>query len=246
MNLVSFNHLSLSPNFNKCRSDPTFAEIESKNFSLNIKEIKDVKDVRDVTDVRDVRDVRISHPLMDGSPEDESSEKESFDTISTSRSKLNFISEGIAHSRNRPHTTHTTNHLNHGGAHISSILEGFDDAQTKFFLTKPVEKGLWLKCHIERKICDKKIVKYSMTLADSNKFLLYVIKKPKKSYNFYMTPEAFAKDKYFMGKLKSNFFGTEFSVFDSGSKPKKEKNKDLHRSNVAVVTYVQKIKIYLL
>jgi hypothetical protein len=233
--LVSFSHLSLSPNFNKCRSDYTLSEHETKNFCLNIKEIKDIQ---------------ISHPLMDISPECEINEKETLDTISTSRSKLNFISEGIAQSRIRPHTTTSSNHLGNcfisgGGAPISSILDGFDDTQTRNFLTKPVDKDLWLKCHIERKICDKKIVKYCMTLADSNKFLFYVIKKPKKSYKFYMTPEAFAKDKYFMGKLKSNFFGTEFTVFDSGSKPKKEKNKDLHRSNVAVVTYVKNFSNFL-
>jgi hypothetical protein len=231
--MVSFSHLSLSPNFNRCRSDPTVTELEKKNFSLNIKEVKDI---------------HILHPLMDVNQEGEFNEKETTDTISTARSKLNFICEGTVQSRIRPHTTTSSSHLGNcfisgGGAPISSILDGFDDAQTRIFLTRPVDKDLWLKCQIDRKICDKKIVKYYMTLADSNKFLLYVIKKPKKSYNFYMTPDAFAKDKYFMGKLKSNFFGTEFSVFDSGSKPKKEKNRDLQRSNVAVVTYVRKIKI---
>lgn len=211
---MSLTHLSLSPNFSKCKSGHVDG-LEKNCINLNPKELR--------------------HPLIDL----EYNDKENSETSATARSKLSFINEGLVQSRIRPHTTGGASSIaNSGVSNRYPSLEGLDDVQTRNFLTRPVEKDLWVRCNIERKLFDKKVVKFYVTLAEINKFLFCVIKRPKKSYHIYMTLDAFTKDKYFLGKLKSNFFGTEFCTFDSGSKPKKEKNKDLHRSNIAVTTYV--------
>ena len=218
---MSLTHLSLSPNFSKCKSGHV-EDLEKNGVSLKPKELR--------------------HPLIDV----EYNDKENSETSATARSKLSFVNEGMLQTRIRPHTTGGSSSVaNSYASNTNPILEGLDDAQTRKFLTGPVDKELWVRCNIERKLLDKKVVKFYMTLAENNKFLLCVIKRPKKSYHIYMTLDAFAKDKYFLGKLKSNFFGTEFCTFDCGSKPKKEKNKDLHRSNIAVITYVNVFIIYL-
>jgi hypothetical protein len=46
------------------------------------------------------------------------------------------------------------------------------------------------------------------------------------------------KDSGYIGKLKANFFGTEFNVYDNGKNPKKTKNPSECRMNIGVVVYV--------
>ena len=112
-----------------------------------------------------------------------------------------------------------------------------DSNTLRNFLTKPLEKGIWLNCKLDRKVCEKKIIKFYLTIYNSDKLVLCSIKRPKKSYKIYMNSQD--SDSNYLGKLKSNFFGTEFNTYDSGDKPKKDKNKVLHRSNIAAITYVQ-------
>jgi hypothetical protein len=115
----------------------------------------------------------------------------------------------------------------------------FDEDSLRIFLTRPIEKDLWVKFKIERHYCEKKVVKFYLSLNDSGRSLLCAIKRPKKSYVMYMTTDPLVlKERNYLGKLKSNFFGTEFNTFDSGRKPKKDKNKEIHRLNIAAITYV--------
>ena len=137
----------------------------------------------------------------------------------------------------------------------NQTFEQKDEGETKSFILLPIETDVWMKCQIERKQGEKKVVKYSMTLNENGKFLISVIKKPKKSYHYFISKDAVnKKDTDYLGKLKSNFFGTEFNAFDAGAKPKKEKNKDLHRLNLASITYdtnlfglkgPRKMKVYI-
>ncbi len=166
--------------------------------------------------------------------------------------------------RNSPYSISLANNNNNtyshpgkfaGSNNNNQTFELEDENQTKKFIMQPIETDSWLKCQIERKQCDKKVVKYIMTLNETGKFLISVIKKPKKSYHYFISKDAVnKKDKDYLGKLKSNFFGTEFNAYDAGVKPKKEKNKDLHRLNLASITYEtnlfglkgpRKMKVYI-
>ena len=46
------------------------------------------------------------------------------------------------------------------------------------------------------------------------------------------------KDSGYIGKLKSNFFNTEFNIYDTGKNPKKTKNKEDMRKELGVIFYV--------
>ena len=71
------------------------------------------------------------------------------------------------------------------------------------------------------------------------------LRPKKKTYSFCLNenPAEFKKDDNYMGKLESNFLGTEFLLYDSGKKPKKIGNGEL-RSNLCAITYVIKKNLY--
>ena len=120
----------------------------------------------------------------------------------------------------------------------------YDDEEMKNFIMRPLEKGLWLKCKIERKIVDKKTRKFFLYVNDV-KHILTAVKITKKNYSIYMKEDpTLVKDKYYLGKLNSNFFGTEFNIYDSGKKPKKGERREDHRINLGSITYV--LNFYLL
>ena len=61
-----------------------------------------------------------------------------------------------------------------------------------------------------------------------------------KSSNYYISlnNSLFTKDDNYIGKLRSNFFGTEFTLFDSGVNPSKENTKnDKIRNCLALIKY---------
>lgn len=128
-----------------------------------------------------------------------------------------------------------------------SEVDLMDEICLRNFITFPLQKSKWLRCKIERILCEKKVTKFNLILCDNGRQIMSVIRRPKKSYLFYMICDTYMlKEKNYLGKLKSNFFGTEFNSFDSGKKVKKDTNPDFHRLNLATVTYVKflLIKIY--
>lgn len=65
-------------------------------------------------------------------------------------------------------------------------------------------------------------------------------KRPKnKTPNYIITHnfDNFDKDDKYLGKLRSNFFGTEFTLFDTGCNPKDSQNKNEWRTELAAVEY---------
>ena len=83
--------------------------------------------------------------------------------------------------------------------------------------------------------------KYTLSLSSTNQFLLTGKKRAGKTTSNYlisMDQDKVAKDgSGFLGKVRSNFLGTEFSIFDAGSNPEKAKNPDSVRQQHGVVQY---------
>lgn len=111
---------------------------------------------------------------------------------------------------------------------------------SKIFLTNSLDNNVWMKCEIERKLIDKKVLNFTMK-DENGQIILSAVKRPKKSYRLYMHSDELIQN--YLGKMKSNFFGTEFNAWDSGKNPKKEKNVELQRSNIATITYVIQVLI---
>ncbi|XP_022707207.1 tubby-related protein 3-like [Varroa jacobsoni] len=114
------------------------------------------------------------------------------------------------------------------------------------FVHAPCPKGVTVKCRITR---DKKGVDrglyptYYLHLerADKKLFLLAGRKRKKSATSNYLIsvdPTDLSRNgESFIGKLRSNLFGTSFTVFDGGDNPKRSSHKDHARSEIAAVVY---------
>lgn len=108
---------------------------------------------------------------------------------------------------------------------------------------RPIDNGLWLRCKLEM---IKKGKIYELSLTDNGNFILSAFKRSRNTCSNYMIRldkefEQVKKDSGYIGKLKSNFFNSEYSIFDSGKNPKKTKIKEEYRKELGAVIYVMKI-----
>ena len=95
------------------------------------------------------------------------------------------------------------------------------------FLTTPLKKGKILQCKIIRNkkgLSNKLYPSYHMFL-ENDKYLLSCKKESwnnTSNYRISMDPKCFdKKSSSFLGKVRSNFIGTVFHVYDNGKNPKK-------------------------
>lgn len=83
--------------------------------------------------------------------------------------------------------------------------------------------------------------KYTLQLSEGQRFLLNGKKRSGQTTSNYMITidqEKLKKGtKGYLGKLRSNFLGTEFTIFDYGQNPKKAKVQDDVREQHGVVQY---------
>lgn len=106
------------------------------------------------------------------------------------------------------------------------------------FLRQPGPKVGPVQCYIVRdKGSAKMYPKYNLFLEDGKRFLLAARKRKKQTTSNYLISldyEDLGRDsENYFGKLRSNFVGTDFTVFDNGSKGK---DKD-QRQELACVSY---------
>ena len=87
--------------------------------------------------------------------------------------------------------------------------------------------------------------KYTLHLSNGNNFLLKGKKRSGNATSNYMITidqEKTKKDnKKYLGKLRSNFLGTEFYIYDGGKNPKKAKNSEDVRAQYGVVEYEKNV-----
>ncbi|XP_074650476.1 protein king tubby 1-like isoform X2 [Tubulanus polymorphus] len=115
------------------------------------------------------------------------------------------------------------------------------------FILKPAPQGVTMKCRITR---DKKGVDRGMFPTyflhlerdDGRRVFLLAGRKRKKSktsnYCISIDPTDLSRDgEAFVGKLRSNLLGTQFTVFDGGKNPKKGNADSDRRRELAAVAY---------
>lgn len=108
------------------------------------------------------------------------------------------------------------------------------------FLTSPIPKECGIvQCSIKRSSGAYKLYpQYTLYLKEGNRFLLTSKKKAKnKTSNYLISMDMKDLDKSsvnYLGKVRSNFVGTEFQIFDDGISPKKDDDDDKHNSNTSI------------
>lgn len=87
---------------------------------------------------------------------------------------------------------------------------------------------------------DKVTPKYYVYTYPNQRFLMAAKKRANNTSSNYMITmsyDVFEKDENFLGKLRSNFFGTEFILYDTGVNPKDSDNSQDWRCQYAGVEY---------
>ena len=83
--------------------------------------------------------------------------------------------------------------------------------------------------------------KYTLSLSSTNQFLLTGKKRAgNKTSNYMITMDQEKANKQgsgYLGKVRSNFLGTEFTIYDSGQNPDKAKTAESVRCQQGVVQY---------
>lgn len=109
-------------------------------------------------------------------------------------------------------------------------------------ILSPLPRKTIFKCNIVRKKdgLDKSFPKYYAYSFPNERFLMAARKRPKNStpnYIITLSQETFEKDSNYLGKLRSNFFGTEFNLFDTGLNPNSTSKSIDWRCHLAGVDY---------
>jgi len=127
---------------------------------------------------------------------------------------------------------------------LTERLKSFDMLQLKEFVLSPIEHGVWLECHIKR--ISTGITKFSRKFSmftDSGVFLCSSKKRPwvqNKTSNYSVSVDAedlTNTSDSFVGKIRSNFLGSEFMAYGEGPNPKKIKDGETPRAEIAAVQY---------
>lgn len=111
------------------------------------------------------------------------------------------------------------------------------------FLMQPgPREGMPVMCYIVRdKGSAKMYPRYNLYLEDPKMFLMAARKRKKQTTSNYLVsldPEDLNRESSkFFGKLRANFVGTEFTVFDGGDKPGKKGNEAGTRQELGSVLY---------
>mmetsp|Transcript_5903 Transcript_5903/g.11164 ORF Transcript_5903/g.11164 Transcript_5903/m.11164 type:complete len:446 (+) Transcript_5903:2234-3571(+) len=120
--------------------------------------------------------------------------------------------------------------------------------EVKDYLLKPVPKlaGM-VQCYIRRSRKDSRLFpEYRIYLQEGDQFLMSSKKRKKRTSNYLISTKRSDHNKgsdNIIGKLRSNFLGTEYQIFDEGKSPKAfdpffdEKNEDAYRNELGAVLY---------
>jgi len=116
-----------------------------------------------------------------------------------------------------------------------------DLSDMRSFLTSPLPKNVGvLQCYIRRNKSgtNKLFPIYSLYLKEGDVFLMASKKRPKNKTSNYLISmdqsDLHRTGRNYLGKLRSNFMGTEFQVFDSGVNPKDTDPDEASNTNSAV------------
>ncbi|KAJ9518987.1 hypothetical protein QJQ45_026167, partial [Haematococcus lacustris] len=119
-----------------------------------------------------------------------------------------------------------------------------DTSDIPSFLMQPGRMDGPVLCYIIRdKGSAKMYPKYTLHLEDGRRFLLAARKRKKQTTSNYLISLDQAslsrESSNYFGKLRANFVGTEFTIFDGGVKPEKKASGDDHsaRQELGCITY---------
>jgi len=123
---------------------------------------------------------------------------------------------------------------------VSSAPAVIDTSDLRAFLMRPGPQGAMVQCYIQRRKTGlaRLFPTYEIFLKDGDQFLLAARKrKKKKSSNYVISLDRDDLGRHtgsFFGKLRSNFIGTEFILYDKGVNPERLNDSQKEGSQIQV------------
>ena len=121
---------------------------------------------------------------------------------------------------------------------VVKTIEPLNLTDMKSFLANPIPKGCGVvQCYIRRNKngTNKIFPVYSLYLKEGDRFLMASKKRPNNKTSNYLISmgegDMNRDGANYLGKLRSNFVGTEFQVFDNGVSPKDSEGDDVNSTN---------------
>ncbi|CAD8166311.1 unnamed protein product [Paramecium octaurelia] len=116
----------------------------------------------------------------------------------------------------------------------------------KHFLLNPAPKGGMIQCTIkrDRSGMNRFYPKYHLHISNGFLYLMSAKKRAcnnTSNYIISMSREDLDKGNNFIGKVRSNFMGTEFVLYDAGLNPDKTKDQSKLRQQLGIVQYESNI-----
>ena len=112
------------------------------------------------------------------------------------------------------------------------------------FIKNPVPKNKIIQTYIIRNksgISNRLYPSYCVYLKDTKNFLMFAKKRQKnRTSNYIITSDAKHTNKThesYLGKVRANFVGTEFIIYDNGRSPKEVENNNKIRSELCSILY---------
>ncbi|CAD8160111.1 unnamed protein product [Paramecium pentaurelia] len=112
----------------------------------------------------------------------------------------------------------------------------------KHFLLNPAPKGGMIQCTIkrDRSGMSRFYPKYHLHISNGFMYLMSAKKRAcnnTSNYIISMSREDLDKGNNFIGKVRSNFMGTEFILYDAGLNPEKTKDQSKIRQQLGIIQY---------
>uniref|UniRef100_A0A7S1SMQ6 Tubby C-terminal domain-containing protein n=1 Tax=Tetraselmis chuii TaxID=63592 RepID=A0A7S1SMQ6_9CHLO len=111
----------------------------------------------------------------------------------------------------------------------ASAVAQLDLSDMRTFLMRPGPRERAVQCYIVRdRSSNKMYPKYTLYMNDNDRFMLSARKRKKSKTSNYLISldedDTSRNSGNYFGKLRSNFMGTEFTMYDKGAKPGKSDN----------------------
>lgn len=149
-------------------------------------------------------------------------------SLSRSRSRSRSASDASSDDGCNRHTAPSSDPNNGRDATTSVRKPKLDITDMRAFTMRPIPKAYDIvECYIERNKSgtNKMFPEYCLYMKEGDRFLLTAKKRPKNRTSNYLVSLQRGdllrrgSDNY-VGKLRANFLGTEFTIYDNGSSPK--------------------------
>ncbi|KRX10636.1 Tubby C-terminal-like domain [Pseudocohnilembus persalinus] len=241
-------------------SDEEYYKNQQDNMNIENSQKKNINQNQNNLDIKEEKkesDTDIQLFSSSDEDEDENENQHQQLQITNNQNQIN-LNEQKSSSNNSDEKTAVNNMTNQNSKRTvklftKNLLKIGNDSVMRKFLTTPLVKGYEMQCYIKREKSGLNWFqpKYHMMLSDGGVYLMSAKKlTANKSTNITIIQQNMAgvekSDDFskqttrFIGKLRGDFKGNFYTLYDTGLNPKKTKDQNVHRRQLGFYAYENK------